>query len=591
MDKKVFLNDSRALYDVRHIANFRDLVDSCAEKFPNEPAFKLKDSSGTYYTVSYTAWKDDVYALGAAMYEMGIKGTKVAVMGMNSYNWLLTYLATTIGSNVIVPVDKELMFDDINTIVTVSESSYLFADTKSLKKLEEKKENLPANLKIVILDSVEDRDGYLGFGKVLEMGKKLVADNATAYVDFCNNEIDPDVCAVISFTSATSGIAKGVMLSQTNICFVVMANSSVADVHPGDQLLSVLPIHHTFECSLGILAQLYNGCCIAFAEGLLQLVKNMQEIQPTVFFTVPLMLEKIHGRIMKAVSEKKGGKLKLSFGKVLASATNMVGVDMNDKIFAEITKNFGGKLRLIIIGAAAVRPDVIKDFKTFGIPAYIGYGLTECAPLVSCNHDQLWAPDTVGRAIPGVEVKVINADANGVGEVCVKGPNVMLGYYMAEEETKAVIDEYGWFHTGDLGTMDDDGIIRLTGRIKNVIVTKNGKNIYPEEIEYHLNKNPLIAESMVVGFDTDDGEETLVEAKIFPDMAAIKEKYKGKDAPTNEEITKMMTDIIKDINKKLPNYKNIKKINIRETEFIKTTTSKIKRYANMDNDGGTEKML
>ena len=347
-----------------------------------------------------------------------------------------------------------------------------------LKNLEERNIELPKNMKIVLMDEADDRDGYIGFDAIFEKGKKLVAENSKYYNEFLNVEINPDDCSVIIFTSGTSGLAKGVMLSQHNICFVVMSNSSVADIHPGDVHLSILPIYHTFECSLDIVAPLYNGCCIAFNDSLLHLMRNFQEVKPTVLMTVPLMLEKFHGKIMQAVSEQKGGKLKLTFGKILAASTNAVGVNMNDKIFEEITKNFGGRLRLIIIGAAAVRPDVIKDFKTFGITSYIGYGLTECAPLVSCNYDALFTTDTVGRPIPGIEVKLINEDAQGVGEICVKGPNVMLGYYKDEEQTREVLDEYGWFHTGDLGFVGEDGLLRINGRIKNVIVTKNGKNIY-----------------------------------------------------------------------------------------------------------------
>ncbi len=578
------MNSSKPLYDVRPLRDFRDMVDQCVSEFGDEPAFMIKQKNGEYYKMNYTEFRDEIHALGTAMISMGLKGKKIAVMGGNSYRWILTYLATQIAGNVIVPVDKELMFDDINTILTVSESSFLFVDKKSLKKLEERKDNLPEGLKIVLLDEEDDRDGYMGFGTVFAIGKKLVEENSDYYTEFKNVEIDPNACSVIIFTSGTSGLAKGVMLSQQNICFVITSNSSVADIHPGDQYLSVLPMHHTFECTIGILAPLYNGCCIAFNDSLLHLMKNIQEVKPTVFVTVPLMLEKFHGRIMQAVSEKKGGKLKLTFGKLLAASTNAVGVNLNDKIFEEITRNFGGRLRLIIVGAAAVRPEVIKDFKTFGIPSYIGYGLTECAPLVACNHDDLFTIDTVGKPIPGVDVKIINQDSQGVGEICVKGPNVMLGYYKDEAQTREVIDEYGWFHTGDLGTQDEDGIIRINGRIKNVIVTKNGKNIFPEEIEYHLNSNPLIAESMVVGFDTDDYDETVVEAKIFPDMDAIKKKSKSEEEPSSDEILKLISDVIKDINKKLPNYKNIKKISIRENEFIKTTTSKIKRYANMDDE-------
>lgn len=579
------MENSKALYEVREIRDFRDMLNQSLENFANEPAFRIRKSNGEYYDINYAEFHSQVWALGTAIMSLGFSDKKkIAVMGVNSYRWVLTYFATQIAGNIIVPIDKELLFDDVNTIIEVSETELIFVDKKSLKKLEERKNELPENLKIVLMDEADDRDGYLGFETLLEIGKRLVAENSDYYKEFLSVQIDPDACSVIIFTSGTSGLAKGVMLSQHNICFVVMSNSSVADIHPGDVHLSVLPIHHTFECSLDIIAPIYNGCCIAFNDSILHLMRNFQEVKPTVLMTVPLILEKFHGKIMQAVSEQKGGKLKLTFGKIIAASTNAVGVNMNDKIFEEITKNFGGRLRLIIVGAAAVRPDVIKDFKTFGIPSYVGYGLTECAPLVSCNHDALFTPDTVGRPIPGIEVKLINEDAQGVGEICVKGPNVMLGYYKDEEQTREVIDEFGWFHTGDLGSVDDEGLLRINGRIKNVIVTKNGKNIYPEEIEYHLNNNPLIAESMVVGFDEDDNDETVVEAKIYPDIAAIKKKKKTDDDPSSDEIHKIISDVIKEINKKLPNYKNIKKFSLRDNEFIKTTTSKIKRYANMDND-------
>lgn len=584
------MENSKPLYEVREIRDFRDMLNQSAEQFANEPAFRIRKSNGEYYDINYTEFHSQVWALGTALISLGMKNKKkIAVMGVNSYRWVLTYFASQIAGNVIVPIDKELMFDDINTILEVSETEMIFIDKKGLKKLEERKKELPKKMKIVLMDEADDRDGYIGFDAIFEIGKKLVAENSKYYNEFLNVEINPDDCSVIIFTSGTSGLAKGVMLSQHNICFVVMSNSSVADIHPGDVHLSILPIYHTFECSLDIVAPLYNGCCIAFNDSLLHLMRNFQEVKPTVLMTVPLMLEKFHGKIMQAVSEQKGGKLKLTFGKILAASTNAVGVNMNDKIFEEITKNFGGRLRLIIIGAAAVRPDVIKDFKTFGIPSYIGYGLTECAPLVSCNYDALFTTDTVGRPIPGIEVKLINEDAQGVGEICVKGPNVMLGYYKDEEQTREVLDEYGWFHTGDLGFVGEDGLLRINGRIKNVIVTKNGKNIYPEEIEYHLNNNPLIAESMVVGFDEDDNDETVVEAKIFPDIDAIKKKKKSEEDPSSDEIHKIISDVIKDINKKLPNYKNIKKFSLRESEFIKTTTSKIKRYANMEDEKTKDK--
>ena len=584
------MNLNKALYEMREIRDFRDMMNQSAEIFANEPAFKLKNKSGEYFDVSYAEFRQKIDALGAAITERDWRGKQIAIMGLNSYPWITTYLAVQIGGGCVVPIDKELYFDDIRTILEVSDTKVFFLDKKAYGKIVDRRQELPEGIELIVLDAAKGENDYIVYEELLEHGEALVAANAPCVTEYKNAEIDPDGMSVLSFTSGTSGLTKGVMLSQANICFVIVSNCSVAKCGPGDQYLSVCPIHHTMECTEGILIPLYCGCCIAFNSGLLHLMKELQEVKPTIFVTVPLMLEKFHGKIMQAVSEKKGGRLKLTFGKLVAEATNAVGVDINDRIFEEITKNFGGRLRLIIIGAAAVRPEVIKDFKTFGITSYIGYGMTECAPLIACNHDQLFTTDSVGMPIPGLDVKIINEDSQGIGEICVKGPNVMLGYYKDEALTRETIDEFGYLHTGDLGSMGEDGILRIHGRIKNVIVTKNGKNIYPEEIEYHLNNNPLIAESMVVGFDDAENDETLVEAKIFPDFEAIKKRYtdKGKDVPTGEELSKLFEDIIKDINKKLPNYKNVKKVTLREKDFIKTTTMKIKRYANMDDDSDKE---
>lgn len=576
MPNATITKENGALYKVRPIENFRELYESSAELFPHEPAFMLKNKKGKYDYVTYVQYRDDIRAFGTALWSMGLKNQKIAVMGNNSYAWGVTYLAVASALGVIVPIDKELLFDDINNILTVSQCKLLVLDKKAYNKIKDRAEELPEGLQLMLMSDLTNEAVDYTFEAVLNTGKELMAKNDKAYQEYLTVKIDRDALAVIIFTSGTSGLAKGVMLSQYNICFVVMSNSSVANIGPGDRMLSILPIHHTFECSLGFLAPIYNGCCIAFCESLLKLSKNMQEVQPTVLFTVPLVLEKFHDRILKAVSEKKGGKLKFAVGKALANATERIGISLSDRLFEEITKNFGGHLRLCIVGAAAISPDVVKDFKTFGIDTYVGYGLTECAPLVTCNHDGLFTTNTVGDPIPGVEIKIVNQGADGIGEVCIKGPNVMLGYYLNEEATKEVIDEEGWFHSGDLGYIDENGHLRLTGRAKNVIVTKNGKNVYPEEIEYYLLKNPYIAEAMVVG-DENPEKGTVVAAKIFPDLNAIREATK-KENMSSDEIAKFFEKIVADINKMLPNYKNIFEFDIRDSEFVKTTTSKIKRY-------------
>lgn len=574
-----------AFYPVREIRDFKDLLNQSAELFGARPAFSLK-KNGEYVDVTYNEFKNDVFAFGAALNSLfGLEGSRVSLIGENSYEWCVSYLAVTCGGGVIVPIDKDLSFEDIASIISVSKSKAIIADEAKTQLLIENKDKLSEDL-IIITKEKEKNEGstkqvldpariQYSFKSLKEKGKASPQD-LEAYERIVP---DPNAMSVLLFTSGTTGTSKGVMLSQYNICSDIMALAGVVKINPTDKLLTVLPLHHTYQCSLGFLMMMYSGGNVAFSEGLRYIVQNMQEFKPTLFLTVPLMLEKIHKRIIKAASSKHGGKLALTFGKAISSFGAAFGINIREKIFGEIQKNFGGELRMIITGAAPISPTVVKDFQAFGIPVYIGYGLTECSPLVIGNNDRLQLPDSVGVPLPGVEVKILNPDSDGVGEIAIKGPMVMLGYYENEKATAEVFED-GWFKTGDLGTVDENGHYRIAGRSKNVIVTKTGKNIYPEEVEYHLNTNPLIAESMVVADDGDEDGDTTVRAKIFPDIEAIKEKLKLQSV-TKEQITKVIQDVIKEVNKKLPKYKNIKSFDIRESEFVKTTTHKIKRFANI----------
>lgn len=566
--------EEKIFYPIRNIENFKDLLAQSAHLFGSLPAYRLKGADGVYFPVSYQAFLEDVNAIGTALMELGFRGEKIAVTGANSYQWETSYLGITCGVGVVVPIDPELPADDFVNILTVSGAKAVFCDKKRQERIVACLDQIPQDLTLICFNEEEDcSDRIRSYDKLMARGRELLANGERSFLDA---EIDAKALGSLIFTSGTTGMAKGVMLSQYNICSDLMALSGVVKINTDDQVLSILPLHHTYESSLGFLFVLYSGACISFCEGLKYLAKNMQEVQPTIFVTVPLMLEKLHKRIMKAAQEKKGGKAVLGFGKMLAKASSAIGVDMSDRVFATIHKTFGGRLRLLITGAAAIAPNIVDDFRTFGLEVYLGYGLTECSPLVIGNNDRLALSDSVGVPLPGVEAKIINPDFSGVGEICVRGPMIMMGYYNAPELTAEVIDAEGWFHTGDLGTVDEQGHYRITGRIKNVIVTKNGKNIYPEEVEYYLNNNPFIAESIVSGEDVDD--DLFVTANVFPNVEAIKEKKK-KQSLTKEEIAKAISDVIKEVNKKLPSYKNIKRINIRDTEFVKTTTQKIKRFA------------
>lgn len=571
--KMEYLN---TFYPIRKILSIKDMITQSARLFAERPAFMLKNSNKEYYNVTYKEFYETINALGSKLIKEGFKDKHIAVMGANSYKWAVSYMSVVCGTGVAVPMDKDLPFDDIKSIIEVGEVSAAFLDKKSAALFLEHKTELPEDFKIICFEDMgEDCIDTYSYDKLLEEGKKLLE---AGFEEFVNATIDPEALGILIFTSGTTGMAKGVMLSHRNICADISLLSGVVKIYPEDRLLSVLPLHHTYECTLGFTMIMYSGACIAYCEGLRYLVRNMQEVEPTIFVTVPLMLEKFHNNILKKAGEKKGGKLMFSFGKAITNAGSALGLNVRDKIFGEIQKVFGGKLRLIITGAAPVNPTVVKDFRSFGIDVYLGYGLTECSPLVIGNNDRLQLNDSVGVPLPGVEAKIINKDENGVGEICVKGPMVMMGYYNNPEETEKVLGADGWFKTGDLGTVDSEGHYRISGRIKNVIVTKNGKNIYPEEVEFHLNNSPLISESIVVGKDGGENEDIVVTAKIFPNFEELAKSLK-KQSPTREEIAAALKDVIKDVNKKLPKYKAIKSFDIRETEFIKTTTQKIKRYA------------
>ncbi len=557
-------------YETRKIETFKELIDGSAELYSDRPAYKLKNRDGIYYDVTYRKLRHDIYYLGNSIIADGYERERIAVIGANSYKWVVTYLAVTCSNNIIVPIDKELMAHDMAKFIGDAGAVAVFADDKIIEELQN--ENLE-NIRFISFG------GTVGekFDEYFEKGREAYKNGVKSLNDVT---LDKDALASLIFTSGTTGKSKGVCLSMNNICSDILCTAGVVKINPDDQLLSVLPIHHTYECTLGFLMILYSGACIAFCEGLRYLVRNMQEVKPTVFVTVPLMIEKIYGRIMKKLDDKKGGKLMFGVGKAAARIGKSVGFhDLDRKIFSEILDAFGGRLRLLITGAAALDPRVAEDFIRIGVDIYIGYGLTECSPLVIGNHDKLMLPDSVGTPLPGVEARIHNPDDLGVGEIWVRGPMVMKGYYQNQKATDEVLTEDGWFKTGDLGTVDENNCYKITGRCKNVIVTKNGKNIFPEEVEHYLNGSPVIEESLVFGAETND--EMTVSAKIYPNYEQIKKNLKRQEL-TQEEIRQSIAEAIKEVNKKLPNYKKITQFDIRESAFIKTTTQKIMRHANLE---------
>ena len=569
---------TKPFYDVREIRDLRDLISQSAKLYADRPAFEVKDKDGNLFEISYTRYFNEIQAVGTALTDMGYTGEKIAVGGDNCYEWCLSYMSTVTGVGVIVPVDKELLFDDINNILNTADVKLFFCDKKMYRKLAERKDEIKKDLTIVIIKG--EAEGELKLSDLIEKGKKLLADGDTRYL---NAEIDPEKMCSLLFTSGTTGMSKGVMLCHRNFCFEVMSTMGVVKIDPKDCGISMLPLHHTYESTIILFFAPYCGAKVTFCDGFRYVLKNMKEFSPSVFVAVPLLLETVHRRLMKAIKSKPHGETLFKVGKVLVKLGAKVGIDLKNVFFKEIIDTFGGSMRLIICGAAPINPQILKDFASFGIQILQGYGLTECAPLAIINHDRLQLADSVGVPIPGVEAKILNPDPDtGVGEICIKGGMVMLGYYNNPEETAKVIDEEGWFHTGDLGYVNDKGHYFISGRSKNVIVTANGKNIYPEELEYHLGTDIRVGESIVVGDENNKGE-LVVGARIYPNFEELKEIY-GKEPGefSDEELHDIMEEVVDNVNEKLPPFKRIVSFKIRRTEFVKNTTSKIMRHKNKD---------
>ena len=560
------------MYEVREFHNFRKLLEQSEALYGNSPAFKVKNQIGQILDISYTRFKADVEALGTALLDLGLDGCKVAVAGANSYKWCTSYLAVGGGVGVVVPTDKELPFDDILSILTVSESKAIIFDERFGEKLLEHRDRLPKGLILISMDSSKDEDGILSYDLLLNNGYRLIGTGDSAYFD---KDVEGNKLTVLLFTSGTTGMSKAVMLSADNICSDVRSIMGFVKINKGERILSLLPIHHTYECSVTFLCCIYGGVTICFCDGLRYITKNLEEYSPNILIVVPLILERFYNRIIKAIEKEKGGAAKIALGSAIAKVAGAVKLDVSDLFFGKIKKAFGGSIRLIISGAAGIDSDVIKNMNRFGIRTFQGYGLTECSPIIICNSDKDNKYDSIGKPIPYVEAKIDNPDENGVGEICVKGPMVMLGYYKDPEATRATFDPDGWFHTGDLGSVDKDGHYYIRGRCKSVIVTQNGKNVYPEELESLLLREAAVKECIVTGAEDERGN-TIVFARIFPDLTAIGAAH-GNRAITEKEISKAVSDAVKAINSQVVSYKAIRRFEIVDKEFEKTTTSKIKR--------------
>lgn len=540
--------------------NLKELYTESCSKYKDNTAFHFFTQEGETATVSYEKFKTDIDALGTALLaDMGLKGEKIALMGENSYRWCVSYFAVASGVGVVVPLDKETPAEELKNILSFADIKVVIGDKGAVKKIKENRYIFDENLVII---SMNDEEDTISFSYLLNAGAAFVSGGNKEFTDA---QIDEDILAVLLFTSGTTGMAKGVMLSHRNLCSDLINVKRYVKIEETDVSLSVLPLHHTYE-AIAFLMIIYSGAAVSFARSVRHLKEDFRIFRPTVFVTVPLMLEKLHRKIIDDI-ERQGKRKKMQMLSVVSSA---VSEEKKRKVFAAIHELFGGRLKKIVVGAAALHSEVASDFALFGIPVIIGYGLTECSPIVICNSLDDCTTDTIGKPLKQVEAKIADPDEKGIGEICVKGPMVMLGYYNNEEETAKVLVD-GFLHTGDLGYKDKNGNYHITGRKKNVIVTRNGKNVYPEELEYYLSKHAVIADSMVYAHS--DG---IVTAQIIADEKEIKKKL-GKENLDKSDIDKAVTEAVRSTNRKVPSYKNIKNVIIRNKDFIRTSTHKIKR--------------
>lgn len=565
---------SNPIRKIREITDLKDMLEQSAKLFGERDAFWIKAKNDDYKGVKYTEFKNEVDALGTVLIDMGLKDKFIAVIGENRYEWCLSYLAVVNGTGIVVPLDRELPLAEIENLLMRSDASAILFSGKHEKDMRHLAAVLPSIKYFINMDSEEDDGRFLSLKKLFKKGTGLLEQGNRSFLDA---PIDPSAFNILIFTSGTTDQAKGVMLSHKNIVSNVMSVCSVLYIDENDSTLCMLPLHHTYACTTSFLVMLYNGCRISFIEGLKHIAKNLKETGPTLLMAVPLILESMYKKVWDTIKKEKGKALKVRIAIFISNALyNVLGIDIRRKLFKQIHDNIGGNVRLVISGAAAIDPSVSKGFRAFGITLLQGYGLTECSPIVTVNQLDNFRDDSIGPPLPCNEVMIYKPDKEGVGELIVKGDNVMLGYFNDKLATEKVFKD-GWFFTGDLGKMTRNGFFNITGRKKNVIVTKNGKNIYPEEVEAYLDKSPYVAESLVFGKDDEASEETFVYATIVPAMDMIREKL-GKTDVTRDEVFNIIDAEVKNINRSMPLYKRIRRFTIREEEFAKTSTRKIKRY-------------
>lgn len=563
----------RKLYEGEVLKDYRELVNRYKSRYANNVAFEYRHDVHDEKTikVTYAEFANDIEALGSGLLTLNMENKRVAIIAPNRYEWCVSYLAVGTAGLTVVPLDKSLPDNEIESLIIRSKVDTVIFDNKYSEVFKKINQEKKSSLKYYIC--MDDTDGFIKYSEILSKGRELLlADNN----EYNNVQINPDEISIILFTSGTTSIAKAVALSQSNICADVTALSQIAKIYETDRFLSFLPLHHTFESTTTFLYGTSCGITIVFCDGLKYIQRNLKEFNITGFVCVPLMLEIMYKKMMKTIEEQGKTKLVNTMRKITRGLLK-VKIDVRKKVFKQIFESLGPNLRMFISGGAAISKEAIKAFRDIGINLLQGYGLTETSPVLAGENDVYKRDGSVGFALPGIDIKIDKPNSEGIGEIIAKGPVVMHKYLDNEEATNEVLKD-GWFHTGDLGKFDKDGFLFITGRKKYVIVLKNGKNIFPEELEILINQLGYVSESMVYGKPDKDDDLTIC-AKIVYNAEEMEKLYPNKSKEEYHDI--VWQDIRNNINKQMPAYKYIREIIVTDEPLIKTTTQKVKREAEM----------
>ena len=552
--------------------DLKDMLNQTGEVYGDRPAYIFKtEEKGKFRTITHKEFRENINALGTTLIQMGLKDKRIALISENRYEWELSYLAVAAGVGVIVPLDKALPDNELESLILRSQVEAIIYSSKYDAIMNTLREKKNTNLKYFIsMDLEENTQGIYAEKALVEKGKKLLADGNKTYIDA---KIDAEKMGIMLFTSGTTAMSKAVMLSHKNLVTNVMDIIQRFDLTDEDRFLSFLPLHHVFECTVGFLYPISIGGSIAFCEGVKHMAENIKEFEITAMISVPAVFDIIYRKVMKTI-EKKGKLANLEKGKKVSQFLLKMKIDLRKQLFKEVHESLGPKLKLVVTGGAALDPETEKGFNDLGFDVEQGYGLTETAPVIAAETPKCRRLGSIGKKFPSVEVKIDDPDEEGIGELMAKGPSIMLGYYENEEATKSALESDGWFHTGDLARIDKDGYIYISGRKKSVIVLNNGKNVFPEEIETLLNKVEGIKETFVFEKKEDDGDVKVC-VEIVYDKELIKELY---NIEGEENIKEFLWDKVKEVNKLMPKYKYVREMVITEEPLIKTTTLKIKRH-------------